>query len=155
MNDKLPAIIEESIKLELNVAMLYKLFSHAFPDDADLWEKLFWEEKHHATLIKSMRDALLPSDEFPAEVVAPSLRRLNTANNKITSLIEKYTADPPPRKYAFTVAISTEKSVGEIHYQHAMEAPSNSKHVKIWQKLNEDDKDHAKRISTYKNLKRD
>jgi rubrerythrin len=135
--------------------MLYKLFSSVFPDDADFWKELFWEEKHHATLIESMGNALSPRDEFPAEVVAPSLRRLSTANNKLTSLIEKYTTDPPPRKYAFTVAISTEKSVGEIHYQHAMEAPSNSKYVKIWQKLNEDDKDHAKRISTYKNLKRD
>lgn len=155
MNDTLPAIIEESIKLELNVAMLYKLFSSVFPDDADFWNELFWEEKHHATLIESMREALLPSDEFPEEVVAPSLRRLSTANNKITSLIEKYTADPPPRKYAFTVAILTEKSVGEIHYQHAMEASSSSRHVKIWQKLNEDDKDHAKRIRSYKNLKRE
>jgi hypothetical protein len=74
MNDKLPAIIEESIKLELNVAMLYKLFSNAFPDDADFWKELFWEEKHHATIIKSMREALLPGDEFPEEVVAPSIR---------------------------------------------------------------------------------
>jgi hypothetical protein len=95
MNDKLPAIIEESIKLELNVAMLYKLFSNAFPDDADFWKELFWEEKHHATIIKSMREALLPGDEFPEEVVAPSLSRLSTANNKLTSLIEKYTIRPP------------------------------------------------------------
>lgn len=155
MNDKLPAIIEESINLELNIAMLYKLFSAAYPADKDFWMELFWEEKHHATLIKAMSDALSPSDEFPEEVVAPSLRRLRTANDKLTSLIEKYTLAPPLRKYAFTVAITTEKSVGEIHYQHGMEAPPSSKYVKIWQKLNEDDKDHVQRIRNYKNLKKE
>ena len=55
MYESLPQLLEESIKLELNVSKLYGIFSSAFPEDADFWKKLSLEEENHAVLIKLVR----------------------------------------------------------------------------------------------------
>ena len=154
MNELLSQQMEESIKLELNVAELYNFFATAFPEDFDFWQELCWEEKHHAHLIKTMKKLLLSSEEFPKELLSYSLQDLIEANNKLKSLIKKYNKKPPSRKDAFNIAISIEKAAGEIHYQHAMDVPFHLNYMEIWQQLNEDDKNHVKRISAYMRLKR-
>ena len=154
MNEQLSKQIEESIKLELNVAELYNLFATAFREDFDFWQELCWEEKHHAHLIRTMKKPLLSSEEFPKELLSYSLENLIEVNNTLKSLIKKYNNKPPSRKDAFNIAISIEKSAGEIHYQHAMDVPFYLNYMEIWQKLNEDDKNHVKRISAYMRIKR-
>ena len=67
----------------------------------------------------------------------------------MVSLIEEYSKQPPSRSKAFQVALETEKSAGEIHLLRAMESPAKSKIMKIFQKLNENDKYHIERIQAY------
>ena len=55
----------------------------------------------------------------------------------------------PSREIAFSLALKTEMSAGEIHFQSAMKKDTDSKALKLFQKLNQDDKDHAKRIRAY------
>jgi ferritin len=47
------------------------------------------------------------------------------------------------------VALKMEMSAGELHFQHTMSRPADSKVLKLFQTLNQDDKDHAKRIRDY------
>ena len=44
MNKKLSQLIDESIKLELNVAKIYMFFSDTFPEDSNFWWQLGLEE---------------------------------------------------------------------------------------------------------------
>ena len=152
MNVLLPEIIEESIKLELNVSRLYDFFSVIFPEDADLWQLLSNEEKNHASLLKTSKDVLLSCVEFPDEVLAPTLVELNTTNDHIISLLKEFNDNPPSRESALNSAISLEESAGEMHFQQGMDKrPTPNNFLKIFQDLNKYDMDHAKRIREYKN----
>ena len=149
MTQSLPQLLEESIKLELNVSELYKIFSSAFPEDADFWKKLSLEEENHAVLIKLVKVELLSSDEFPSEILSSSLENLIEANNRLFSLLKEYKDNPPSREKAFNVALSIEESAGEIHYQNATKMTSDLEYIKTFQRLNKDDKDHSERIRKY------
>ena len=153
IEEQLSQIVEETIKLEQNVAELYNMFSDAFPEDFNFWKELFWEEKHHASLIDTGKNVLMSSGEFPRELLSDSLQVLVEANNKIRSLLKQCTDKMPSRAEAFNIAISLEESAGEIHYQRTMDNESSSEYIKMWQKLNEDDKDHALRIRKYMTTK--
>ncbi len=50
MKQTLEQLIDESIKLELNVADVYKIFLNTFPEDSELWSMLIREEEKHADL---------------------------------------------------------------------------------------------------------
>ena len=149
MYESLPQLLEESIKLELNVAELYEILSSAFLEDADFWKKLSLEEENHAVLIKLVREELLSSDEFPSEILSSSLENLIEANNRLISLLKEYKDNPPSREKAFNVALSIEESAGEIHYQYATKMTSDLEYIKTFQRLNKDDKDHSERIRKY------
>jgi ferritin len=149
MYESLPQLLEESIKLELNVSELYEIFSSAFLEDADFWKKLSLEEENHAVLIKLVKVELLSSDEFPSEILSSSLENLIVANNRLFSLLKEYKDNPPSREKAFNVAISIEESAGEIHFQNATKMTSDLEYIKTFQRLNKDEKDHSERIRTY------
>ena len=152
MNVLLPEIIEESIKLELNVGDLYNYFSTIFPEDTDFWQLLSNEEENHASLLKKGKEVLLSCEEFPGEVLAPTLVELTTTNDHIISLLKEFNDNPPSRESALNIAISLEESAGEMHFQQAMDKrPTSNNFLKIFQDLNKDDMDHAKRIREYKN----
>jgi hypothetical protein len=142
-------LIDESIKLELNVADLYTIFCKAFPGDYAFWSKLALEEEHHASLIRGARDAWLPGREFPHELLAPKVDMLLETNSKLVSLLEEYRHNPPSREIAFNVAFNLEESAGEVHFQRAMEQPPTSTIMEVFQLLNRDEKDHARRILAY------
>ena len=141
-------IANEALQLEYNVSKLYLIFRYAFPDDADFWWRLVLEENNHAALIKSGRDHFIPEGVFPHEIF-PSMDELKKANKVLLSLLDKYENSPPTRKEAFNLALKTELSAGEIHFQRTMTKSTDSKVLNIFQKLNQDDKDHAKRIRAY------
>jgi len=119
MNKNLSQLIEESIKLELNIADIYTFFYNTFPEDSDFWWQMALEEKSHANLIKSGRDTFL--DQFPHKLLAPSVQTLNNTNNKLISLLKEYKEKPPSRETAFNIALNIEQSTGELHFQLAME----------------------------------
>ncbi len=149
MYEELSQLIDESIKLELNIAELYNIFDEAFPEDADFWSKLHMEEENHAALIRGVAETYDLSVEFSADMLFPSLQDLKNANSKIVSLIVEYRSNPPSRETAFTVALEIEQSSGEIHFQRFMEKESNDRIVQIYQQLNKDDKNHAARLRSY------
>ncbi len=153
MTKELEKIIDESIKLEQNVAALYTIFSVTFTEDSDFWKDLVLEEENHASLIREGRKSFLVRGEFPHELLAPKLEMLISANKKLALLLKEYSKNPPSRETAFKVAFELENSAGEVHFQQAMEKPPNSELMAIFQHLNRDDRDHARRIRTYADYK--
>ncbi len=152
MKTTLAKIIDESIRLEMNVASLYEIYSSLYPEDSGLWDQLSREEVKHATIIKAGKDVLLSSGEFPGEILSPSLQVLHDLNVELGYLLKKFKTDVPTRKYALDIALNIENASGEVHFQRTMEYPSNSAYVSLFQKLCDDDKDHAKRIIDYMKL---
>ena len=153
MDKKLAQLIDESIKLELNVAQIYIFFCNTFPEDSEFWQKLVLEEKNHADLIESGKGRFLLPDQFPSELLVSSVQTLCETNNWLTSLLKKYNEKPPSRESAFNIALDIEKSAGELHFQLAMEKSSTSRIMEVLQVLNDGCKDHANRILAYMNDK--
>jgi hypothetical protein len=150
MNEhQLTQLINESIKLESNIADLYMIFSEAFPEHCLFWYQLHMEEKNHASIIQSAREAWLSGREFPLEILSPSVDELIALNTKLASLLEEYNHSPPSRDIAFNVALDLEESAGKLHFQDAMEQPPSSTLMELFQMLNGDGKEHASRIRTY------
>lgn len=146
MTNDIELLLEESIRLELNVADLYMLFSDLFKEDAEFWWGLCLEEKNHAALLRSGRESFLQRGAFPEELVGSNLAELKGANEMLVDTIRKYGETAPTRKEAFELALHLEESAGEIHFQNAMKDAAGSPFLKVFQKLNMDDKDHARRI---------
>ena len=149
MNNDLLQLAEEAMRLEYNVSKLYIIFRDAYPQDAKFWWSLVIEESNHAALIKSGIDYFMSEDFFPNEIF-PSMENLQGANEELASLLEKYATNPPTREEALKIALKAEMSAGEIHYQCAMtKSTEDSEMLRLFQTLNQDDKDHAKRIRAY------
>ena len=148
MNDDLIKLANEAMRLEYNVSKLYMIFRDAYPEDAEFWWKLVIEESNHAALIKSGLDYFMPEGYFPDEIF-PSMDELQKTNRELVSLLEKYINHPPSRETAFNLALEIEMSAAEIHFQNTMTKQTDSEVLKLFQKLNEDDKDHEKRIRAY------
>ncbi len=146
MDDEITQLIDESIKLELSAADLYRIFSEAFPEDSNFWRELYLEETRHATLIENGKNILY---EFPREILPPRLQELLRICNELTSLVKEYKETPPSRESALKAAWSLENSVGEAHYQRAMENLPSSNILELFQELNNGCKDHALRIHNY------
>ncbi|MEE9605776.1 MAG: hypothetical protein V3V70_09425 [Candidatus Scalindua sp.] len=149
MNKKLSQLIDESIKLELNVAKIYKFFYGTFPEDSDFWRKLGLEEEDHANIIKLGRDASGLCNPFPSELLASSVQMLYKTNSKLILMLNEYNKKAPPREMAFNTALNIEKSAGELHFQLAIETSPTSGIMEVLQALNNGRKDHANRILAY------
>jgi hypothetical protein len=149
MNEELSQLIKESVQLELNVAELYLVFYHAFPDDADFWWRLVIEEKNHAALIRSIEEGFMPAGILPDQLLSSSLDKIREANTAIVTLIARFKTAPPLREDAFSIAHTLEESAGEIHFQTFMKKVAESGIDEVFQRLNRADKDHASRICSY------
>ena len=149
--EDLRKLIDEAIQLELNVAEVYLSFHYRFPEDAGFWWKIAIEEKNHAALLRNGKQFFLDAGMFPDELVGPSLEALIDANNELERILEQEKGgNPPSRAATLNLAIKLEELAGEIHFQNAMQqAKYPSEAIKLFQSLNEDDKDHADRIRNY------
>ncbi|HIJ89408.1 MAG: hypothetical protein OEV89_00935 [Desulfobulbaceae bacterium] len=146
---QIPLVIDESIKLELNVSELYSLFQRSFPEDADFWWELVLEEKNHAALIQSGKEHFEPITEFPPYLLHHNLQELEDINSDLLALIKQFENTPPLRAEAFNLALKIENSAGELHFQEFMNKEEDLIIGNIFRKLNKDDKEHAMRIRTY------
>ena len=146
MADDLKELLETSIELELLVSDLYSLYADLFPEDKDFWWKLSMEEQNHASLLESGR-AYLEKGILPEEAVFQNLDMLNKTKDRIQELIIHYKESAPSYEDAYYEAVKIESSAAELHYQLMMTRESDSKIIKIFQSLDGDDTDHAKRIS--------
>ncbi len=153
MNRTLEQLIDESIKLELNVADLYKIFLNTFPEDSELWSTLVREEEKHADLIQSMKGTFLLPSQFPSDLLAPSMETLQETNKRLISILKKYSKEPPLRESAFDIALDIERTSGEFNFQLASEKSPDSGIMKIFQALNKDCRNHTEKIITYMHSK--
>ncbi|ABL64653.1 hypothetical protein [Chlorobium phaeobacteroides] len=141
--------LEESIKLEVNLAKLYTVFNDLFPEDEEFWFQLAMEERGHAALLQQEKKQPHPIDFFPENLLAKDLQSLIDANKRVLNYITVYSENMPSRKTAFETALSLENSAGEAHFQHFLDSPNNSLSATIFKQLNLEDRDHAERIEEY------
>ena len=151
MDKNILRLIDESIKLERNIASLYMLFYGAFPEDLNFWWQLTLEESNHAALLESGRDYFIPADGlFPCQIISTNLESLTEINSEVEILLKEYKQLTPSRELAFNLALRLEGSAGELHFQQTVtEEKSNSEILELFKKLNKEDKDHALRIRKY------
>ncbi len=149
MNKNLFQRIDASIQLEHNIARIYSRFRNLFPRHAAFWDKLVSEELNHAALISSSKDFTGLEDAYPDSILANNLTEVEQANKMTESQLDTFHHHPPSEKDAFNLALELEQSATEIHFQHFMEKQAETTLEKIFQKLNQDDKDHSKKIRSY------
>jgi len=149
MADSMIEHLEESIKLELNLARLYTLFNDLFPDDEDFWWQLAMEERGHASLLQQEKKEPQPTGFFPDNLLAADLQTLFEANARILGLIESFSKAAPSREDALRTALDLELAAGEAHFQDFLDTPDPSPAESIFRQLNQEDRDHAERIRAY------
>lgn len=149
MDQAIKLFLKESVEMELNVGEVYQIFSVKFPDDHDFWWKISIEEMNHAALIESINDIFLTEGFLTTDEIEKQVEVLHNLNLVVKERIERYKLVPPTRAEAFNYGFELENSAGEFHFQSFMTSESNSQMMKIFQKLNGDDINHAKRIANY------
>jgi len=153
MDHAIKIFLKESIELELNIGDLYQLFSVKFPADYDFWWKISIEEMNHAALIESINDVFMNEDNETMDSIETQTSDLHKMNISIKDSIENYKLVPPTRLEAFKYSLEIENSASESHFEIFMNSVQNSPVVKIFQKLNGEDKNHAARIENYMKTK--
>lgn len=146
-------IVGEATTLELNVAELYLYFHHKFPDDSAFWWQLALEEKNHAALLRSGWEHLIKAGKFPSEIVPDSPNPLVAVNKRLEIILAAVKERTPSREEAFRLAIQLEESAGEIHFETFTKMPPKTTDGEMFQILNQDDKDHARRLREYAKAK--
>jgi len=149
MDQAIKLFLKESVELELNIGDLYQVYSVKFPLDYDFWWKISIEEMNHAALIESINDVFW-TDILPFDSIEKQAADLHEINLKIKERTERFKLVPPTRLEAFNYAFELENSIGESHFEVFMTSAPDSPVVKIFQKLNGEDKNHAIRIENYK-----
>ncbi len=142
-------LIDESIRLELSVSDLYRLFAEHFPEDREFWSDLASEEIGHATLIRSGKEYFEPLGLFPRRMIHDDLSELKKANAYVVSLTERARSRSISRMEAFTAAFALENTAGEVHFQRFVDREAESTIEKIFKDLNHEDREHARRIREY------
>jgi len=141
--------LKESIEMELNIGDVYQLFCAKFPEDYDLWWKISLEEMNHAALIESINDIFMDESVLPLEELGKQTEELRLINDSIKTKIAQFKLVSPTRVETFRYALELENSIGEAHFEIFMTSVPDSSVLKIFQKLNGDDLNHAKRIEKY------
>jgi rubrerythrin len=144
-------LLTACIELEVDVGRLYRLFSELFCEDREFWSQLYLEEKHHASLLRAALDSYTKRNILPLGLVPASLDDLVQSNMKIRTLLEECKTIAPSRMDAFRIAIDLEKESGEQHYNMFMGQVPDTMVEEVFQKLNQDDKNHEARIRSYHN----
>ena len=148
-NDLAQTILDEASYLEILMADIYTLFEESFFEDRNFWHQLAHEEKNHAALIRSVKSSHTMSTQFVSNLPDNLLEENIKTKEWATSLFIKFSQKKPDRKTAFNAAIEIEKTAEEVHYQSIMTKKGDSWFIKVFQELNEYDRDHLKRIIKY------
>lgn len=149
MDHLIKLFLKESIEMELIVGDVYQLFSVKFPQDYDFWWKISIEEMNHAALIESINDIFWNESILPLYSIEKQAEDLRKMIFSVKARIEQFKLVMPTRLEAFKYGFELENSIGEFHYEFFMTEEPNSSVTKIFQKLNGDDVNHAKRIGNY------
>ena len=109
----------------------------------------FIEELNHAALIESINDIFLNESILPLGSIEKQVNNLRELNLSVKKRIEHYKLVSPTRLEAFKYGFELENSIGEFHFELFMTSTANMPMLKIFQKLNGDDVNHARRIDEY------
>lgn len=145
MDNLIINLIDESIKVELNLSKLYTLFAKKFSEDESFWTQLASEEKDHASLILTAKTLSTVTNDFPFDLLDDNLYKVKSTNQ----MIEQYiliSETLSSREDACRIALKIELSSSELSFQQFMETAPNNDLSKIFVRLNYYDKNHAKRI---------
>ena len=98
MIDPLEALLDEAIRHEHTVSLLYFEFFQTYPEDADLWWTLSVEENGHAGLLEAGRK--LFGSEYGEEILPARVENLTEANQMLEELLEQMKDQPLTREVA-------------------------------------------------------
>jgi uncharacterized ferritin-like protein (DUF455 family) len=147
MSEPLEALLEEAIRHEHTVALLYFEFFQAFPDDADLWWTLSVEENGHASLLEAGRK--LFGAEYGEEILPARVEYLREANSMLEKLLKQMQKQPLSREAAFRTALEIETTTDGMIFENALQPPRDSTASTISDRIRRDDVRHAARIRDY------
>ena len=147
MSDALEALLDEAIRHELTVSLLYFEFFQAFPDDADLWWTLSVEENGHAGLLEAGRK--LFGSEYGEEILPTRIEYLTEANLTLENLLQQMKQQPLSREAAFRIALEIETTTDGMIYENALRPAQDDAVSAISERIRRDDQLHAERIRAY------
>ncbi len=149
MDKDLFALLDKSITQELQMADLYRSFSYTFAEDKEFGHQLAVEEQNHAALLKSARRDFVDEGWFPPEMLSANLDALTKSNQEIQQVIKEHGRKNLSRTAAFQIALKLEALTGEVDFERAMGKQADSPALKLFQKLNRGENNHARRIRKY------
>jgi len=147
MSDPLEALLDEAIRHELTVSLLYFEFFQAFPDDADLWWTLSVEENGHAGLLEAGRQVF--GSEYGEEILPTRVEYLREANRMLEKLLEQMRDQPLSREDAFRIALEIETTTDGMIFENALQPAQDVDVSTISERIRRDDLRHAARIRAY------
>ena len=147
MSDPLETLLDEAIRHEHTVALLYFEFFQAFPDDADLWWTLSVEENGHAGLLEAGRK--LFGSEYGEEILPARVEYLIEANHMLEKLLEQMKERPLSREAAFRTALEIEMTTDGMIFENALQPAEDSEVSATSERIRRDDLRHATMIRTY------
>ena len=147
MSDPLEALLDEAIRHELTVSMLYFRFFQAFPDDADLWWTLSVQETGHAGLLEAGRR--LFGSEYGEEILPARVEYLREANHMLEKLLEEMKEQPLSREAACRIALEIETTTDGMIFENALQPERDSDLPTVAERIRRDDERHAARIRAY------
>ena len=147
MSENLDTLLDEAIRHEHTVAMLYYEFFQAFPDDADLWWKLSVEENGHAGLLEAGRKVF--GSEYGEEILPARVEYLIEANHMLEKLLEQMKEQPLSREAAFRTALEIETTTDGMIFENALQPAEDSDGSALSERIRRDDLRHASMIRAY------
>ena len=147
MSENLDTLLDEAIRHEHTVALLYYEFFQAFPDDADLWWKLSVEENGHAGLLEAGRKVF--GSEYGEEILPARVEYLIEANHMLEKLLEQMKERPLSREAAFRTALEIETTTDGMIFENALQPEPDDEALTISERMRRDDQRHAERVRAY------
>jgi hypothetical protein len=147
MSDPLEILLDEAIRHELTVSLLYFEFFQAFPEDADLWWTLSVEESGHAGLLEAGRK--LFGSEYGEEILPARVEYLTEANRTLDNLLEQMKQQPLSREAACRIALEIETTTDGMIFENALQPAQDADVPTISERIHRDDLRHAARIRAY------
>ena len=147
MSDPLEALLDEAIRHEHTVSLLYFEFFQAFPDDADLWWTLSVEESGHAGLLEAGRR--LFGSEYGEEILPARVEYLTEANRTLENLLEQMREQPLSREAACRIALEIETTTDGMIFENALQPAQDAAVPTVAERIRRDDQRHAERIRAF------
>ena len=147
MSDPLEVLLDEAIRHEHIVSLLYFEFVQAFPDDADLWWELSVEENGHAGLLEAGRK--LFGSEYGEEILPARVEYLIEANRTLEKLLDQMKEHPLSREAACRIALEIETTTDGMIFENALQPAQDADPPTITERIRRDDQRHAARIRAF------